>query len=59
MAYSREIYLEAVRQMEERRRKAEHDLEVRRDELYSSEPRAGEIERELVKISVKKAFHQI
>ena len=52
MAYSREIYLEAVRQMEERRRKAEHDLEVRRDELYSSEPRAGEIERELVKISV-------
>ena len=52
MAYSREIYLEAMRQMEERRRKAEHDLELRRDDLYSREPRAREIERELVKISV-------
>ena len=52
MAYSREIFLEAQKQIESRRMKAEHELDQRRAELYSREPRAEEIERELVRISV-------
>ena len=48
MSYSREIYAEAQKSMDQRRLNAEQELERRRSELYASQPRAGEIERELV-----------
>ncbi len=55
MAYSREVYLEASRELETRKLSAERELENRRKRLYLVCPRAGEIERELVHISVKAA----
>ena len=53
MSYSREIFAEAQKSMDQRRLNAEQELERRRSELYASQPRAGEIERELVSISVR------
>ncbi len=52
MGYSSEVYELARREMENRRLYAEQELGKRRDKLYLICPRAREIERELVSISV-------
>ncbi len=52
MGYSKEIYAEAVAEMEKRKLLSEQELDQRRMILYAKSPRADRIERELVKISV-------
>ncbi len=52
MGYSSEVYELAGREMEQRKLYAEQELEKRRNRLYDICPRAREIERELVTISV-------
>ncbi len=52
MGYSNEVYEYALHELQNRRLFAEQELMKRRNMLYEICPRAEEIERELVKISV-------
>ena len=49
MGYSKEIYTEAVAEMEKRKLLSEQELDQRRMILYAKSPCAEKIERELVK----------
>ena len=55
MSYSSEIYNAAEQKMEQRRTKAESELELRRRILYARSSRAEEIEHQIARTSVEVA----